>query len=40
MRNDNTIDGAASIKDTGELLFSVCDLLMKREQLKQAVITV
>jgi len=40
VRNDNTIDGAASIKDTGELLFSICDLLMKREQLKQAVITV
>ena len=37
VRNDNTIDGQSSIKDTGELLFSICDLLNKRDSMKQAI---
>merc|ERR1712212_1212497 len=37
LRNDNTVDGYASIKDVGELLSSICDLLLKRDTIKRAI---
>jgi len=37
VRSNNTIDGASSIKDVGDLLFSFCDLLLKRDTIKQAI---
>lgn len=37
IRSNNTIDGVSSIKDVSDILFSLCDLLLKRDTIKQAI---